>query len=253
MTTGSDDYFGEEQMQGNRGSVMGIVWDVLSGILVAASLVVALVFLILFINPQSGLNPLPPTTVPPPIVTHTPSPTPKQVLPPTWTPGPSPTPQLSPTAPQSTDTPVPPTPTQANGEENTPSGDSQVSFVVSEESPTYTENFVHEEEGCQWLGVAGQVFDENGEPISQILVEAGGFLDDQEISFLTLTGMADEYGEGGYEIVLAEEPVASQNSVWIQLLDQTNLPFSDKVYFNTYESCDQNLVLIDFVQETPSP
>lgn len=253
MSTGPDDYLDEEQTQWNSSPSLGIFWDVLSGILVAASLVVALVFLILFINPQSGLNPLPPTTVPPPIVTLTPSPTPKQVLPPTWTPGPSPTAQPFPTEAQATLTPVPPTPTQENGGETTQTGNSQVSFVVEEDSPTYTENFVHEEEGCQWLGVAGQVFDENGDPVSSILVEAGGFLGDQEVSFLTLTGMADEYGGGGYEIVLADEPIASQNSVWIQLLDQTNLPFSDKVYFNTYDNCDQNLVLIDFIQETPEP
>lgn len=253
MSTGPEEYLDEDQNQWDSPPVAGIIWDVLSGILVVASLVVALVFLILFINPQSGINPLPPTTVPPPIVTHTPSPTPKQVLPPTWTSGPSPTQEPSPTELQASETPIPPTPTTESQEESTQGTSSEVSFEVTGDSPTYTENFVHPEDGCQWLGVAGQVFDENGEPVDSILVESGGFLNDQEVSFLTLTGMADGYGGGGYEIELADQPIASENSVWIQLLDQTNLPFSDKVYFNTSDSCEQNLVLIDFQQETPAP
>lgn len=231
--------------------VLGIVWDILSVILLLASLIIALIFMIIFINPQSGVNPLPPTTIPPPILTSTPSPTPRQVLPPTWTPGPSPTSVPTEEPEQPTATQPAPTETREVTAEPSPAGAEQASFVLTEDSPTYQENYVHQDAGCEWLGVAGQAFDENEQPVESILVETGGFLGENEVSFLTLTGMAEEYGPGGYEIELAEEPVASQGTVWIQLLDQTNLPFSEKVYFDTYDSCDQNLIVIDFIQESP--
>ena len=247
----------EQQIQLAKNPSLGIVWDVLSGLFILGSLIVGLVFLIIFINPQSGLNPLPPTTLPPPIITSTPSPTPRQVLPPTWTPGPSPTtaPPEQADAPAATPQATATAPAPTITRETTPvptSGEAvQGTFILQEESPSYGENFVHQDAGCSWLGVAGQVFDENGQPVEGILVEAGGFLGDKEISFLTLTGMADEYGEGGYEIKLNDQPVASEGSVWIQLVNQTNQPFSDRIFFNTFDDCDRNLITINFVQEIP--
>ena len=63
-----------------------------------------------------------------------------------------------------------------------------------------------------------------------------------------MTGTAPEYGKGGYEFVLADQPIASTNTLWIQLLDQADLPLSDKIYFSTYDTCEQNLILINFQQ-----
>ena len=47
---------------------------------------------------------------------------------------------------------------------------------------------------------------------------------------------------------LADQPIASNNSLWVQLINQAGTPISDKVFFSTYESCTQNLILIDFKQ-----
>ncbi|MCJ7735436.1 MAG: hypothetical protein MUP11_12935, partial [Anaerolineales bacterium] len=55
----------------------GCLLNVLSGILVTGTMVVGLVFAIIFINPQSSLNPIPPTTIPALVLTNTPTPTPK--------------------------------------------------------------------------------------------------------------------------------------------------------------------------------
>ena len=60
--------------------------------------------------------------------------------------------------------------------------------------------------------------------------------------------MALDYGEGGYEIVLQDAPIASSDAIYIQLLDQANLPLTEKIYFDTYESCDSNLIKINFEQ-----
>ena len=56
---------------------IGCLLNILSGILVTATLVVGLLFAILFVNPQSPLNPLAPTDLPELFRTYTPSPTPR--------------------------------------------------------------------------------------------------------------------------------------------------------------------------------
>jgi hypothetical protein len=222
----------------------GSFLNLLSGIFVAGTLVVALVFGIIFINPQSGLNPYPPTTMPALFLTWTPSPTPKPVLPSTWTPTPSP-------APTSTQTPIPtdtPVPTPENSPIPTADLESGTTFSTQAGSPSYEINTFHPDAGCNWLGVAGQIFDIEGIPVSGIIVETGGTLAGLEISMITLSGMAPDYGEGGYELAISDSPAASNGELWVQLLDQANLPLSDKIYFQTFDSCDSNLVMIYFVQ-----
>ena len=222
----------------------GFLLNILSGIFVAGTVVVVLLFAIIFVNPQVGFNPLPPTTMPALFLTWTPSPTPIISLPETWTPTVSPT--IVPT-----DTPIPsntPEPTQEETPVPTANIESGTSFSIQEGSPSYVENSFHLDAGCNWLGIAGQVFDKEGTPVSGILVETGGFLGGIEISGLTLTGMAPDYGEGGYELALSDSAISSDGDVWIQLLDQANLPLSEKIYFNTFDSCDSNLVKIDFKQ-----
>lgn len=109
-------------------------------------------------------------------------------------------------------------------------------------------NTIHPDAGCSWLGVGGQIFDTEGAPVSGILVEAGGAVGELDISGLTLSGMAPDYGEGGFELRLNNAPLNSQDEIWIQLLDQANLPLTEKIYFETFDSCDSNLVRMNFIQ-----
>lgn len=233
-----------EQIKPKRRQGAGCFINLLSGILVAGTMLVGLLFAIIFINPQSGLNPLPPTTLPALVLTNTPTPTPKGVLPSTWTP------TVSPTA-TFTSTPIPsntPEPTPEETPIPTIDLESGTTFNIQEGSPSYEKNSFHPDAGCNWLGVAGQVFDDEDTAVVGILVEAGGYLGEIEVSGLTLTGMAGDYGEGGYEIVLGDVPAASEGAIWIQLLDQANLPLTEKIYFQTFDSCDSNLVKINFAQ-----
>lgn len=222
----------------------GCLLNLLSGIFVAGTLVVGLLFAVIFINPQSSLNPLPPTTLPALVLTNTPTPTPKGILPATWTPTPSPAPTETLT-PTPTDTPIP---TPENSPVPTADLESGTTFSIQEGSPFYEINTFHSDAGCNWLGVAGQIYDNEGTPVSGILVEVGGSLGSLEISGLTLSGMAPGYGDGGYELRLNDSPSASNGEIWIQLLDQANLPLSEKIYFQTFDSCDSNLVMLNFVQ-----
>jgi hypothetical protein len=63
-----------------------------------------------------------------------------------------------------------------------------------------------------------------------------------------MTGWAPQYGAGGFEFTLADKLFASNDALWIQLLDQQNLPLSDRVYFDTYDDCKKNLIIIYFEQ-----
>jgi len=63
------------------------IWDILAIITLFAVAVVGVLFILIFANPYSAVNPFPPPTMPPtlalPTLTHTP-----RSLPPTWTPEP---------------------------------------------------------------------------------------------------------------------------------------------------------------------
>ena len=90
-------------------------------------------------------------------------------------------------------------------------------FEVQAGSPVAMPNWAHADAGCNWLGVAGQVFDLEGQPEVNLIVEAGGTLEGQPLMGLSLTGLNVPYGPGGYEIQLADHTVASTNQVWVQI------------------------------------
>lgn len=267
------DYLDEEPTTRKNLDVTSLVWNILSVLILAATGIMAIIVLTIFVNPQSGFNPLPPPTMPGLVHSATPTPTPNQVLPPTWTPKPtntslptatsSNTPTLTPTELPPSETPQPTATVEAEptseGEptsESEPTAESEQSFQLQAGSPTYTQNFVHGEEEtdrCQWLGVAGVLIDINGEPItdSSVVIEIGGMLGETEISELTVSGMptGSPYGAGGYEIILADHPIASTGTLWIQLTTPSaNLPLSEQIYFDTFDGCGMNLILLSFVQ-----
>ena len=104
----------------------------------------------------------------------------------------------------------------------------------------------HPDSGCNWVGVAGQVVDMNNSPILYLTIHLGGKVGDQVVDYLGLSGTAPIYGQSGFEFVLANKPVASSQTLWIQLLDQQNMPFSDKIYLDTFEDCARNLIMVRF-------
>ena len=178
--------------------------------------------------------------------------TPRSVLPATWTPPPT-------LVPTGTSTPMPtdtPAPTETPFSLFTPTatatleGARGMPFDVSPGTPVGTSSLAfHPEVGCDWMGVAGQVFDLSGAPVSGQQVRIGGFLGSQPVSMLTLTGLTNAYGTAGfYEFKLADKPAASNGSLWVQLLDQAGLAMSDKIFFDTYDSCDKNLIFVNFKQ-----
>lgn len=116
-------------------------------------------------------------------------------------------------------------------------------FEMQMGSPVAIGSWTHD---CNWMGVAGQVFyDDN--PINNIVVETGGSINGEDVFGLSLTGLFDEYGSGGYEIQLSDYPIESVDTVWIQIMDLDGFPLSQKIYFTSYDQCSQNLILVNFV------
>ena len=264
--------------------ITNFIWNALTIIMLLGVVCVVATFLVVFANPDIAINPFRPPVLPTPMAMPTYTVTPRSILPPTWTPVPTLEPTSTSTL-QPSDTPAPlltnapaqqltgtstqqstsgpaqqptnrPAPTSTPFSLLTPTPTVTVSgvrgfpFEVSEGSPlVIPSTMFYSHDPCTWMGVAGQVFDLSGAPISGQQVRIGGFLDGKAVDMLTLTGMSSTYGTGGfYEFMLADKPIASNKSLWLQLVDQAGLAMSEKFFFQTTDSCDKNLVLVNFRQ-----
>lgn len=98
------------------------------------------------------------------------------------------------------------------------------------------------------MGLAGQVFDIKGLPVSGFVLQVGGKLNGKDLSLMALTGGAPLVGPGGYLVTLADRPIESDGSLWIQLYDQAGMPKTGKILLTTYSNCERNLILINLVE-----
>lgn len=127
--------------------------------------------------------------------------------------------------------------------------DTALAFSAQEGSPFTLPNFTHPESGCDWMGVAGQIFDAEGSEMQGLTVVTGNLLDEGGDKLAAQTGLALAYGFGGYEIQLSDSPVDSILTYWIQVYDTDGTALSDQVFFDTYDDCEKNLILINFVPQ----
>jgi len=200
----------------------------------------------IYLNPTSFLNPFPPPALPEPLVIQTATAAPVDI-PATVVPEPT----------DSVETEVPAEPTAALAPTNTPQPAAETPtpymsaypFALQSLPVRFPSSVFHSEAGCNWMGVAGQVFDLSGRPVIGLVVRLGGSLNGRVVDITTLTGGASQwYGESGYEFVIADKPVDSSSSLWIQLYDQGNIPISERIKFDTSSKCEENLVIINFKQ-----
>lgn len=121
-------------------------------------------------------------------------------------------------------------------------------IVLQTGSPVFIQNFAHSDAGCAWLGVAGQIFDADNKPVTNLVVIVKGLLGQVKIDKIALTGIpeADIYGPGGYEIILADKPQESNDTLSIQIFDIHGNNLSELITFNTFPDCDKNLAIINF-------
>lgn len=226
------------------------LWNILSIVVLLITVCLGVYFLMIFFNPNSSLNPLPPYELKIPTATITP-----RQLDATWTP--TPTVYVSPTAtllpsitPPPTNTPanfVPPTDTPIPTKTSTATATPKAPFSAS--SINHIESIIIPhllEAGCNWQGVGGTVDDQNSGPIIGIVVRLGGTYDGKTVELTTVSGISPEYGKSGFEFVLSDTPINSRDKLYVQLLDQAGLPLSEKISIDTFSDCKKNLVLVRF-------
>ncbi len=119
-------------------------------------------------------------------------------------------------------------------------------FAAQSGTPVEIQNFVNTTAGCNWQGIAGQIFDKDDTPLKNIVIRAGGTWNGQPVNLLGVSGAATLYGEGGYELVLGTKTALTTKTVWVQLYDLQSKQLSEKVYINTSTTCSKNLILLNF-------
>jgi len=219
------------------------IWDMLSILALILTGCLVLYFGFIFINPISPLNPLPPGGAGSQFPTATPT---FIQLEPTWTA--SPTLFVTPTnTPRPTFTPIPTnTPFSLVPPTRTPKPTSTPKAPFTASISNVESTLIHPDLVCNWAGIGGTVVDNNGGHVIGTVVVLRGSLNGNLIEQQTVSGINKEYGQSGFEFVLGNAPVATSKTLYVQLVDQSNLPLSDPIYVTTSADCKKNLVLVRF-------
>lgn len=231
----------------SRGSGTSMqVWDILSILVLVLTACLVGYFALIFFKPDSQFNPLQPGASlfsnPSPTATATPI-----QLQPTWTA--SPTLVLTPSdTPRPTFTPIfTNTPFSLVPPTRTPRPTNTPRAPFSAGSPTLVAStLIHPELACSWAGIGGTVVDARNSPVIGTVVVLRGTLNGSTVEQQTVSGINKEYGPSGFEFVLGNTPIASKQTLYVQLVDQQNIPLSDPIKITTSAECDKNLVMIRF-------
>lgn len=196
------------------------------------------------------------------VPTATVAPTTAGLLAPTWTPQraeptgqptatntrrPTAEPSITVTLPPATNTPtITPSPTATDTPGPPPTATvtrAPFPFTSSDTSPMYLQNFANPA-GCNWLGIAGEVLDLQGNPVGagQYQVHVWGSGIDERVD----VGGAPAYGPSGYERSVHNTPAIREYNV--QLETGSGSPVSEAYSVRTRASCNQNLLIFNFVQ-----
>lgn len=138
---------------------------------------------------------------------------------------------------------VSPTSTQTPTQEVLP-------YVLDGEPEPVPSSMIRPQLGCEWLVIAGQVWDLQGDPMIGLKLHLYGELNGLAIDQYALTGAeeAAAYGKSGYEFALEGLLVDSEATLFIQLVDADDVPLSLPYAVHTYEDCSRNLILVNFKQ-----
>lgn len=230
------------------------LFNIFSIVFVLTNLCLCVVFYTIFTNPYTIINPFPPNTPIPP--TETPTITPIQPEA-TWTLSPSPVPTKTNTPRptftiQPTNTPpilvTPNTPTITPSPTRTvrPTGVPYANTVRLLDSTTF-----RPETSCGNFLLAGQVLDARNNHVVGLMVRMGGYLPGKSFApagLTTLSGIVPAYGPSGFEFDLGIQPVASRDTLWIQLFNQEGGALSEQIFLTTSGDCDKNLIFVQFKQ-----
>jgi hypothetical protein len=222
------------------------IWDILSVVTLLFTGCLVAYFAAVFITPNASYNPLIPKSF-----KITPSVTPTAVpytLPATWTPTPSPAVTAPATLfPTFTALPsatpfslIPPTKTVQ------PSKTPKAPYTASFEGIKST--IIHPEFSCDWQAIGGTIVDANSADMIGMIINLTGIYDGRMMNELTVSGIAPAYGKSGFEFTLGKTPLSAKGQLFLQLLDQANVPLSTPIAIDVFSDCSQNLTLVRFVK-----
>jgi hypothetical protein len=238
----SDDFNFDGEQSRPQGAPMQM-WDILSIVVLLLTACAGVYFVFVFLNPTSSYNILPPGGRGPQVATLTVTP---QQLQATWTPSPTlaltasntPRPTFTPFFTSTPFSLVPPTKTSKPT--STPKAPFSATFSQVEST------VIHPDLACNWAGIGGTVVDANNSPVIGTVVVLRGTLNGSTVEQQTVSGINKEYGPSGFEFVLGNAPIASNNTLYVQLVDLQNIPLSDKISVVTSSECNKNLVIVRF-------
>jgi hypothetical protein len=127
-------------------------------------------------------------------------------------------------------------------------------YTVQALNPLYLTNFTRQELGCDWLGIGGQIFNREGVVQKDIIIKVGGEIAGSPVIEEMTLPLAEPdidiaYGPGGYELTLANSPAESDGTLWIQLISLQGDPLTEQIYLITYDDCQKNLLLMNFIEK----
>ena len=227
-----------------------VIWNILTVIVLLGICGLAYLFLSIYQNPAMVPARFRPAALP--TLYRTPTPTATIIQqPPTWTSSPTTKPLATRTkAPTWTPVPMLITPTATWTPTDTPILDTATitpTAMPAAADITYVSSTTkHPNLACNWFGVGGTVMDASNKPLPFQTIQLGGTLNGKAVTGLALSGTTSTYGTSGFEIKLADAPVDSTQTLWVQLFDNNNTALTDKVYFDTFKDCEKNLVMIAF-------
>lgn len=225
------------------------IWNILTFVILLSTLCAALAFLVIFINPQVSFNPFPPSVqamnaaLPSP--DESPTRAPVEVVrtaEPTDAPA---EPTSAPTPDQAGEAvilqlePAPIQPVAFAGE---------YAFDMQGTPAPVASTIMKAETGCSWMGVAGQALDTRNSPVTGLLVKLSGTLDGKPVDLVSMTGTETVYGDAGFELIVADQPLESRGTLQLQLLDNALLPMSAPIAIDSTADCQKNLILVTFRQ-----
>jgi hypothetical protein len=223
------------------------LWDLLSILVLLITAVVGVYFVLVYLFPNSPLNPWPPNPFVP-YATATPTITPIQ-LEPTWTFTPAIGTETATLLPTQTLEPSPTllslvSPTFTPSPTKTPKRpfSATVTYIDS--------TIIHPDLACNWQGIGGTVVDANNTDITPAIINLIGTYNGKSVGpngfTTTVSGIASAYGKSGYEFFLGTVPISSRGQLYLQIVDQAGLPLSDNISIDTFNDCSKNLILVRF-------
>lgn len=213
-----------------------------AALIAAGTTGVVLLTLILVINPKAASDLFPGLREPTPTIFAYKTPVPP--LPPTWTPSPTFALRATPSYfPSATWTPFADEDIDVQLASATPGPTITASrsypFRLAE-AAKYEANT--NDQGCDWMSIAGEIWDMEGNPLFQVGVVVTG----ESFEQFAWAGSATGFGPSGYEVQLNTSPY---QATWrVRLLNFNTMPISDEIVVRSREDCNRNVILVDFEQ-----